>query len=113
MKHLLIICLVFAFSCNKANVASIEAPECIKAKISEIQNEPVRNPATKVWQYEYNGETVYYVPPYCCDFFGTVYNSKCEIICHPDGGIAGNGDGKCKNFFKIATNGKVIWEDKR
>jgi hypothetical protein len=86
---------------------------CIKLKIREIQLEKVRNPAASVWQYDYNGQTVYYIPPYCCDIPGQLFDVNCIQICSPDGGITGTGDGKCADFFSNRKNEKLIWQDDR
>jgi hypothetical protein len=56
---------------------------------------------------------VYYLPPRCCDIFGNLYDSQGQIICHPDGGIAGHGDGRCPDFLNQRTNETVIWRDTR
>lgn len=85
----------------------------METKVKQIESEPVRNPAASVWQYEYNGQTVFYIPPYCCDMYGDLHNSNCEIICHPDGGITGSGDGRCKDFIVKKSNGKLVWQDNR
>lgn len=99
-------------SCEEIDVPK-DTPDCIKNEIEQISNEPVRNPPAEVWQYDYNGQTVFYLPSYCCDMFSELYDDKCNLICHPDGGIAGHGDGKCSDFFARKTNGKLIWKDDR
>jgi len=115
MKKLLTIfvAVLILAACEKPGTVDDDVPECIKEKIDEIEKEAVRNPPASIWQFEYKGETVYYIPPYCCDFYGTVYNSSCQIICHPDGGITGQGDGRCKDFESEAKNKKLIWKDSR
>ncbi|HOZ96238.1 MAG TPA: hypothetical protein PK779_04525 [Niabella sp.] len=87
--------------------------DCIYKRIEEIKKEPVRNPAASIWQYTYKGKTVYYEPSYCCDFYSTLYDSNCNIICHPDGGIAGNGDRMCTDFFDERSNERLVWKDDR
>jgi len=105
--------VVTAFSgCKVLNVPT-DTPLCIKLKIREIQLEKVRNPAASVWRYEYNGQTVYYIPPYCCDIPSQLLDVNCIQICSPDGGLTGAGDGKCTDFFSKRINGKLIWQDDR
>jgi hypothetical protein len=53
------------------------------------------------------------VPPYCCDFFGDLYDSSCTLICHPDGGFTGNGDGQCGELKESLKDGNLIWKDLR
>ncbi len=88
-------------------------PSCIKSKIRDIQKEPVRNPPAAIWQCEYQGQTVYYIPSYCCDNYSELYDEHCNLICHPDGGITGTGDCACTDFFTNRTNVKLIWNDNR
>ena len=111
--HLYFLITALAFSaCGKTDVPA-GTPSCIKKKIRQINNDPVRNPPAEVWRYDYKGQKVYYIPPYCCDMYGDLYDSKCNLICHPDGGLSGNGDGNCTDFFASRTNGKLIWQDNR
>ncbi len=48
----------------------------------------------------------------CCDKYNVVYDSACNILGYPDGGFTGRGDGKMSDFYKEASNKKVIWEKK-
>ena len=88
-------------------------PACVSAKIQELQTNSVTNPPSQVWQYTYRGQLVYYIPPVCCDGYGTLYDANCQIICYPDGGLTGQGDGKCADFFAARTNEKLLWKDNR
>ncbi|MBU1099231.1 MAG: hypothetical protein KKA84_02420 [Bacteroidetes bacterium] len=81
--------------------------------ISEYQNQPVGNPPQSIWQYTYEGQLVYYVPPQCCDQFSVLYDKEGDYICAPDGGITGRGDGQCPDFFSDRKNEKLIWRDSR
>nr|WP_262893218.1 hypothetical protein [Dyadobacter subterraneus] len=36
-----------------------------------------------------------------------------NLLCSPDGGITGGGDGKCLDFVKKASNQKLIWNDEK
>jgi hypothetical protein len=88
-------------------------PVCIKNLIDSFKKEEKQNPPRSVYSYTYNGKTVYYVPPICCDFFSDLYDEHCNIIAHPDGGFTGRGDGKLPDFSTARTNEKLIWHDKR
>jgi hypothetical protein len=109
---LIALCLLTLLSCQQADTPK-GTPACINNTILDIQNEAVRNPPAKVWSYEYNGETVYYVSAFCCDIPSTLYDKNCNVICHPDGGFSGGGDGLCSDFFTTRSNEKLIWEDGR
>lgn len=99
-------------SCNKEKIAK-DTPDCIKREIAKIQSEEVRNPPASVWEYQYNGKTVYYIPSYCCDMFSQLFDDHCNLICSPDGGITGGGDGQCTDFFDKRKHEKLVWQDGR
>lgn len=99
-------------SCKDAAVVQ-DIPHCIRQEIIRIHADKLRNPPGSVWQYEYNHAIVYYIPSYCCDIPGRLLDSNCRLICSPDGGYTGKGDGKCPDFFEKRTNGKLIWQDTR
>jgi len=65
----------------------------------------VGNPPRSIWQYEFQGQTVYYMLAQCRDMFSSSYDGEGTLICAPDGGIDGRGDGRCPNFFSERTNG--------
>lgn len=93
--------------------SSDENPKWVQNLISTLKKDPLGNPPQSIWQYEYNGQIVYYVPPQCCDQFSTLYDANGDVICAPDGGFTGAGDGKCISFFQDRKEEKLIWEDSR
>ena len=123
MKHILFILFIAVASCCSSTksqqesesdmVDGIVVPACVKKMIERFKAEEVQNPPRKIYSYQYNGKTVYYVTAPCCDFYTDLYDSKCNLIAHPDGGFTGKGDGKLPDFVKSRTNEKLIWEDKR
>ena len=88
-------------------------PAAVTALIHELEAQPPANPPAFVASYDYQGQVVYYVPPRCCDIFGDLYNAAGEIICHPDGGLAGHGDGRCPDFVSARSNERILWRDLR
>lgn len=88
-------------------------PEWLDALIAKQLAEKPANPSAKIYGYTYLGQQVYYLTSRCCDIPGRVYNSEGEVICEPDGGITGKGDGRCTDFFDARQNEVLIWEDKR
>lgn len=111
LKYFLEFCLVVLLSnCKKAGTEA--TTKCVDKIISEIKAEPIRNPPAKVFEWDFNGEKYIYVTSYCCDAFSNLYDDKCNIICHPDGGLTGKGDGACQDFSQGLTT-KLIWEDER
>jgi len=77
---LVVLCLLLS-ACKKENA-------CIERKIKSIKSEKVWNPPAEIWQYKYNGQTVYYIPPRCCDIASVLLDEHCSIICSPDASIS-------------------------
>jgi hypothetical protein len=88
-------------------------PEWLAILIKTLESEPVANPPARITQFEFRGQTVYYLPPRCCDIPSTLYDAQGAVLCSPDGGFTGRGDGKCTDFFSTRTNERPIWSDKR
>jgi len=88
-------------------------PAWLKARIAAVLAERKRNPATHVYSYQFKGQKVYYITAPCCDQYSEVLDTKGRLVCNPDGGITGKGDGKCPDFDKNKTNEKLVWQDPR
>ena len=107
-------CFFFVLiECNKSSVSSQETPKWVQGLINQYQNAPVGNPPQSIWQYEYKGKIVYYIHPQCCDQFSELFDADSNFICAPDGGITGQGDGRCSDFFQVRIGEKLIWQDSR
>ena len=85
----------------------------LQTLIAKLQGQPVANPPLSIAEYRYQGRTVYYLPPRCCDIFSDLYDVSGNLIAHPDGGITGGGDGRAPRFFEEAQLIQVVWEDRR
>ena len=110
-----IICLLLVIStyaCSSTTNHHANS-KCIQTKIAAFQEEPLANPPIEIYQYSYYEEVVYFVSAPCCDMYNTLYDENCNIICYPSGGITGEGDGRCKDFFETRSNEKLIWKDDR
>ena len=88
-------------------------PAWLTALTHELESQPVANPPALIARYDYRGQVVYFLPARCCDISSNLYNAAGTIICHPDGGYAGNGDGRCADFLAMRTNEKLVWRDPR
>lgn len=110
-KYILFVLLIFKFGCSQPT--ENEIPVWVENLILEFQSQPVGNPPQSIWQYRYKNEIVYYVPPQCCDQYSALYNEGGVILCAPDGGLTGRGDGACVDFFDSRQNEKLIWKDSR
>jgi len=92
---------------------SEEIPDWIKELITSEESGPVANPPASLTLCEYKNQIVYYLPPRCCDIPSVLYSENGNVICAPDGGITGKGDGRCPDFFEARENCEVIWKDAR
>jgi hypothetical protein len=97
--------------CSPSN--SRDNPRWVDQLISRYQEAPVGNPPQSIWRYEYKGQNVYYVPAQCCDKFSELYDAGGNMICAPDGGLTGKGDGKCPDFLSSRKNEALVWKDTR
>ncbi len=85
----------------------------LDALIAEFQSAPVGDPPRLIYRYTYRGRTVYYIPAQCCDQLSTLYDADGNVLCAPDGGLTGRGDGRCPDFFDARSNEVLIWSDSR
>jgi hypothetical protein len=115
MKKLLLFSLVVvSFSaCSGGSSPQNGNPDWVNRLIADFQSKPVGNPPESIYRYDYNGAVVYYVPPQCCDQYSTLYDSNGQVLCAPDGGFTGRGDGRCPDFRQGAKNEQLIWKDNR
>lgn len=104
--------LLFTATSGCASTPAADPP-WVGALITQMENGPVGNPPLSLWRYTYNGRTVYYLPPQCCDQYSALYDEKHNRICAPDGGMTGNGDGRCADFYQKRSAQKLLWQDKR
>jgi hypothetical protein len=69
-----------------------------------------KSPPVYVDRYVYKNAFVFYTPiPGCCDQVSKVYDRCGTVVCSPDGGYTGNGDGRCPDFFGSAQGETRIW----
>ncbi len=100
-------------SAGGAGPGTSSTPAWLAELIKTWQSEPVGNPPRSVYRYEYKGQTVYYAPPQAGDQYSQLYDAQGNVICAPDGGLTGKGDGKCPDFASQASNKVLIWQDSR
>ncbi len=108
---LLLTVLIILAGCTQA--AQSSNPAWLDQLIKEFESDPVANPPLSIWKYEYNGQMVYFVPAHCCDITSIVYDAQGTVVCAPDGGLTGKGDGKCSDFFDKRMGEQLIWQDSR
>lgn len=106
------VAIIFILSAYSPDTQS-ENPAFVVALIKQFESDPVGNPPQSIWSYDYSGQTVYFIPAQCCDQYSTLMDATGSVICAPDGGLTGKGDGKCPDFFTKRSNEHLIWKDSR
>ncbi len=112
MKSIIAISLLSALVASAQETASAVQPPWLRLKITEYQQLPPFSPPRSILRAKYEGKTVYYVSPACCDIPSELYDEGGSLVCYPDGGFAG-GDGKCPTFTFVGNSVSVIWRDSR
>ena len=90
-----------------------DAPAWLRDTIEEIKSRPVANPPESIHRNTYDGKTVYFRPQICCDIPSTLYDATGRVLCHPDGGFTGRGDGKCADYIDMRESEVLVWKDAR
>ncbi|WP_347157639.1 DUF6970 domain-containing protein [Pontibacter chitinilyticus] len=98
---------------SEAATANALAAPWLSQLIQHLQEEKPANPPARIYRYTYNNQQVYYLTSRCCDIPSKVYDEQGNVLCEPDGGITGKGDGRCPDFAEQRKNETLIWEDKR
>ncbi|GGG39326.1 DUF6970 domain-containing protein [Hymenobacter glacieicola] len=88
-------------------------PKWLADRIQQHSNAEKQNPPIHIYSYQLDGATVYYESSPCCDQFTNLYAADGKLLCHPDGGLTGKGDGKCPDFVKNRTEERLVWQDPR
>lgn len=104
-----VIVLFASCSNSKKTTAQSEVPICLLEKIQKMTADQSQGEPLYVTMFDYKGKKVYYVAAACCDKYNMVFDTDCNLLGYPDGGLTGKGDGNMSNFRQEATNGKAIW----
>ena len=105
----LVVAISFFAGCTKLDLP-ITVPNCVERDIRrfERQDRGYEN-AISVSQWQVDGKIYYYYQSDCCDQFNYLYDEECNLICAPDGGFIGDGDGNCPEFVGDITS-VLVWE---
>jgi len=93
---------------------TLARPQWLNQRIEVLANLPNRRAMlVRVYRYRFDGETVYFETPPSPDQYSTLYNQRGQVLCHPDGGLTGRGDGRCGSFQKRRTDEALVWQAAR
>ena len=105
--------LAFAGCGGRGPAAPAAQPPWLSDLIRQLESQPVANPPAYIARSVYRNQIVYYLPARCCDISSTLYDVDGKILCHPDGGFVGQGDGRCSSFLAERSNEQIVWRDSR
>lgn len=86
-------------------------PRCIKNEIEQLSKAGRQNPPAEVWKWQTGDKAYYYFNAPCCDQYSRLVDENCTIVCAPDGGFTGKGDGNCPDLSSAEKT--LIWKDVR
>jgi hypothetical protein len=64
-----------------------------------------------IWQYSFEGKTVYYFESDGFDMLNPLYDEDGTYFCAPDGGFTGKGDMLCPTFRDKGSNKQLFWRN--
>ncbi|MEL6134608.1 MAG: hypothetical protein AAFR59_14705, partial [Bacteroidota bacterium] len=88
-------------------------PTCMRQRMGQILSEAPWEPTARIYEVSYQNQRAYFIPAHCCDIPSELYTADCQVLCFPDGGLNGQGDGRCMDFEFREEEAKLIWQDKR
>ena len=90
-NHAVVISDVVGFS-ERASVTVVspdpvigELPDWLAEWVADLNAGKVEFPPGSITKYRYQGQTVYYVLPQCCDQFSDLLDADGNLVGHPDG----------------------------
>jgi len=100
---------------NESVPVSPPPPAWINSLVKDLNSMPVKDSPESIVEYNYKGQIVYYFAPACCGptQMSKLYDHQKNLLCKPDGGEDGKGDGKCPGFIAEKINEKLIWSENR
>jgi hypothetical protein len=108
-----ILIIILLSGCRHVVEPYDDIPNWLSKLIQQIEAEPVSASPGFVARYEYKGQIVYYLPQRCCDVPSILWDATGNVLCNPDGGFSGRGDGRCTDFFRERKDERIIWQEPR
>ncbi|NQD35889.1 hypothetical protein HPT27_02570 [Permianibacter sp. IMCC34836] len=90
-------------------VSRSETPAWLQQKITADEALPEHAGAFAIWQLQHHGKPAYLVISPCCDQYNPLYDEQGKLLCHPTGGIVGQGDSQCPFPADPGTPIRLVW----
>lgn len=97
---------------QEAGAPADTRPPWLLELIARQEAGPLANPPAYIVRREYAAGVYYFLPSRCCDIYSELYDNLGDLVCHPDGGITGGGDGNCPALGAVVAE-EVVWRDPR
>ena len=110
--HLLALSLAACGGPSPGEASPETRPPWLLELIARLESQPVANPPAYLARQEYPAGVYYFLPSRCCDIYSELYDAEGALVCHPDGGITGGGDGKCPLLGDLVRE-EIVWRDVR
>lgn len=105
-----ILAFIFLSACNKEDLKAL--PQCLQDEINS-SSRTCPDDKMSVSSYTFQGEKVYILTKDQCIADGgvSVVTQNCDTLCFL-GGIAGLTSCQGEEFYQVATDEEVVWEEK-
>jgi len=94
-------------------VGTRSLPVWLQERVASYATSALGSVPDEVWQFEYRGKTVYYIPAPCCDQFDSLFAADGTYLCAPSGGYSGYGDQRCSDALLKPKEMTRVWQDYR
>ncbi len=102
--------LVFALPAHAQEpVPRTTWPQWLAVKIKRYEAMDANTAPLEIWQLTHKGQPAYYVVSPCCDQYNPLLSAKGRVLCHPSGGIHGQGDSRCPAPADPNTLIRFVW----
>ena len=110
-NYVMLVGALLLSSCAVSDAPSSQS--FVPSLIEKSEAAPEESSPDEIWSFLIGDEVVFYIASECCDIPSTLYDKDGDVLCHPDGGLAGLGYGQCPRFYKNRSTGILVWRDPR
>lgn len=105
--------LVLATSSLRAQgtVSPGDTPAWLQQRIAAFASQPDRAWPIEIWQLTHRGRAAYFEISPCCDQYNPLFDAQGKQLCSPNGGIVGEGDGRCPFPADAGTPILRVWRN--
>lgn len=98
--------VVVLAACTGAAAKQTSSRSIGPAAWGELQGAVLKASRSPVSRHRIDGEFYYFLPGPCCDQSNALYDGQGNYVCDPNGGFAGQGDGRCPQLRQKFSRSK-------